>query len=70
MLKLQPVYEISLDGVKVGYIQNKNEFEDIVNKKFNDNEEENIAYSQLTVQPKYELKFVNKQEETKEETAE
>lgn len=67
MLKLQPVYEISLDGVKVGYIQNKNEFEDIVNKKFNDNEEENIAFVDFNMETNYEFKLVEKQVKTNEE---
>lgn len=67
LIKYKPLYSVSMDGEKLGYIGSKQEFEDYITNKLYNNEEENIAYTELAVEPKYELKFVDKQEETKEE---
>ena len=67
-MKFKPIYTVSIEGEQVGYIGDKEEFEAYIAKELYNNEEENIAYSELTVVPKYELKLVNKQEETQEES--
>ena len=68
LIKFKPVYSVFLEGENIGYIKNKKEFEDYITNKLYNNEEENIAYSELNVTPKYELALMDKQEDTKEET--
>lgn len=67
LIKYKPLYTVSLNGEVIGYIGDKKEFEDYVASKLYNNEEENIAYSKLTIIPEYELKLVDKQEGTQEE---
>jgi murein DD-endopeptidase MepM/ murein hydrolase activator NlpD len=67
LIKMKPVYQISIDGEMIGYIQNKKQFEEIIYKAFNNNEENNIAFADFNVETKYEMKLVNKQQECNEE---
>lgn len=66
LMKLKPVYQITLDGEIVGYIEDKSKFEEMVYQKFNDNEEENIAFADLKVDNNYEFKLIQNQIETNE----
>lgn len=67
LIKYRPVYSVSVDGEQIGYVGDKKGFEEYIITKLYNNEEENIAYSELTSTPKYELALVDKQEDTKEE---
>lgn len=67
LLKLKPVYSISIDGENIGYIKNKNRFEKTIYETFNDNEETNIAFADLKVDTKYEFKLIERKVETCEE---
>lgn len=67
LIKYKPVYSVSMEGEKIGYIADKKDFEEYIVSKLYNNEEENIAYSELTNTPKYELALVDKQEDTKED---
>lgn len=67
LLKMKPVYGISIDGELVGYIKNKNGFEKTIYETFNDNEETNIAFADLKVDTKYEFKLIERKVETCEE---
>lgn len=69
LMKMKPVYQISINGEIVGYIQNKKEFENIIYDTFNNNEENNIAFADFNVETKYEMKLVNRQYESNEEEA-
>lgn len=66
-LKYQPVYAVTIEGEKVGYVKSKTEFQNLVNEELNENQEQNIAYSDLEQTPNFELKLVNKDTEVKEE---
>lgn len=67
LLKMKPVYGISIDGELVGYIKNKNGFEKTIYETFNDSEETNIAFADLKVDTKYEFKLIERKVETCEE---
>lgn len=65
-INMNPVYEILLDGETIGYIQNKKQFEEIIDKTFNDNEEENIAFADFEKETKYQFKLVDRLNKTNE----
>lgn len=65
-IKMKPVYSVSIDGTQVGYIKDKNKFEEFVEEQFNNNEENNIAFVDLLKEPTYEFKLVSNQEEINE----
>ncbi len=69
LLKMKPVYGISINGELIGYIKNKNGFEKTIYETFNDNEETNIAFADLKVDTKYEFKLIERKVETCEEEA-
>lgn len=64
---MKPVYQISLNSEKIGYIQNKKQFEEMIYKTFNDNEEENIAFANIEIETNYEFKLVNREIDTNEQ---
>lgn len=67
LIKYKPVYEVYYKDIKLGYINNKNKFEDLINSKLFENESENIAYTNLEEVPIYELKLVDRNEKSSEE---
>ena len=44
LIKFKPVYQVTLDGVQVGYIQNKENFEKLIQEEIIEQEGENIAF--------------------------
>ena len=69
LLKMKPVYGISIDGEIIGYINDKNGFEKTIYETFNDNEENNIAFADLKVDTQYEFKLIERNVKTCEEEA-
>lgn len=67
LIKYKPVYEVYYKDIKLGYINNKNKFEDLINSELFENENENIAYTDLEEAPIYELKLVDRNEKSSEE---
>lgn len=67
LIKFKPVYTVSIDGKKIGYIQNKSKFETEINKLLEENQENNIAFVNIVNIPKYEFKLVGRQVDTNEE---
>ena len=67
LIKLKPVYEISVQGEVIGYIQDKKQFENSIDAKFTDNQEENIAFADFDEETKMKLKLVERQIEVKQE---
>ena len=55
LTKFKPVYQVTLDGVQVGYIQNKENFEKLIQEEIIEQEGENIAFTDLTKTPSYEF---------------
>lgn len=67
LTKYKPVFAVSMNGESIGYVKDKKEFQELINTKLYNNEEENIAYSEQETAPEYEMKFVEKQKEINEE---
>lgn len=66
LLKYKLVCEVTVDGEKLGYISDKEQFELSVNEIIN-KEEDNKLYTVIEKMPEYTLTFVNKDEEVKNE---
>lgn len=64
LLKYKLVCEVTVDGEKLGYISDKEQFELSVNEIIN-KEEDNKLYTIIEKMPEYTLTFVNKDEEVK-----
>ena len=65
-IKFKPIYQVSISGQEVGYIESKTELEDNVKQTINENKE-NVDSVKITIEPEYELKLVNRTIETNEE---
>ena len=65
-IKFKPIYQVSISGQEVGYIESKTELEDNVKQTINENNE-NVDSVKITIEPEYELKLVNRTIETNEE---
>ena len=66
LFKFNLVCEVTIAGESVGYIANKNEFENKVNEIIN-KEEEAKLYTTIENMPEYKFKLVDKSEKTNEE---
>lgn len=67
LIKLKPAYQVSINGEEIGYVKNKNKFEEFLNKELNNNEENNIAFADLKVTPVFEYKLIDQEKEVNEE---
>ena len=61
LIKFKPIYAVTIGGEQVGYVQNKAEFERLVEDEIINKQGENIAFTDLTDTPKYELILANKE---------
>lgn len=66
-LKFKPMYKVSISGTEVGYVQNKEALEESVKTSILEGEEKNVDTIEITTNPEYELKLVDRTIETKEE---
>ena len=66
LIKYQFVCEITVDGEKLGYITDKEQFEQSVNEIIN-REEENKLFTTLAKMPEYHFTFIDKTENTSNE---
>lgn len=69
LIKFKPVYGIALGSTQIGYVKNKNNFNENLNKILYENTEENIAFSDIGENITYTLKLVAKEEEIADEKA-
>ncbi len=67
LIKFKPMYKVSISGAELGYIQDKEALEEKVKMSILEEEDKNIDSIELQVNPEYELKFVDRTIETKEE---
>ena len=67
LFKFNLVCEVTIAGETVGYVANKNEFEEEVNNIIN-KEEEAKLFTTIENMPEYKFKLVDKAEQTNEET--
>lgn len=66
-VKSRPMYRVSIAGVELGYIQNKQALEEKVKQSILQEEQKNIDTIDLKVNPEYTLTFIDNTMETKEE---
>ena len=64
LIKYKPIYEVSLSGKEIGYIQNKAAFKERVIENIEENN--NVDSIDMKETPEYELKFVDRNLETNE----
>lgn len=67
LLKYKPAYKVTISGEEVGYILNKNEFEQLINDEILNIDQENVAFVDIKEMPKYNLLFIENNKETSEE---
>lgn len=61
LIKYKPLYKVTIDGEIVGYLEDKNEFENRINEYINTSNEECIAFKTLETEQSYNLEFVLKE---------
>lgn len=66
LLKYKPGYKVTISGEEVGYITNKQQFEELVNNEILNPEDINIAYVDIAEMPQYQFLLIKNTEETKE----
>ena len=65
--KYKPVYKVIVSGEEVGYIENKEDFENIINNELFLDDEHNVAFVTLNNDLNYEFKLVERSEAFKTE---
>ena len=68
LIKYKPMYKVTILGTEVGYIQNKSEFDRVIEENINNYKSASIDSVKLTAKPVYELELVEKAK--KENTSE
>ncbi len=67
LFKYKPAYRVTISGEEVGYILNKNKFEQLINDEILNIDQENVAFVDIKEMPKYNLLFIENNKETSEE---
>lgn len=67
LIKYKVAYRVEILGEEVGYIKNKNNFEETINKEILQSDEANVEFVSIDVNPQYEIKLVNRKQKTSEE---
>lgn len=67
IIKNKPMYKVSILGTELGYVQNKQELEQKVKESILQEEEKNVDSIDIKTSPEYELEFVDRTIETKED---
>lgn len=66
LIKYKPVYGVTISGEKVGYIQNKDGIEKSIEQSILARNNKNIDSISINQNPEYELKLINRTQETNE----
>lgn len=67
LIKYKPSYQVSICGEKLGYIENKSNFEETIKSNIVENENKNIDTIDIKQSPAYELKLINRTLKTNED---
>lgn len=67
LIKYKPMYEVKISGQEVGYIQNKEAFNEVIKNNIENYNGKNIEKIEIINKPEYELKLVNKKTEENED---
>ena len=65
-LKYKPAYKVSFLGEEIGYIEDKQKIEQVI-EQFVNTTEGNIAFVELDEVPEFQFEFVNRTEKMQEE---
>lgn len=66
LIKYKPIYAVNISGQTLGYIQDKKIFKEMVEDNVENYSAKNIDNVTLLENPKYELKFIERAQETNE----
>ncbi len=66
LIKYKPMYEVKISGEQVGYVQSKKAFNEVIEESIENYSNKNIDKVELTENPEYELKLVEKTKESNE----
>lgn len=66
LIKYKPLYKVSISGEELGYVQNKEAFEESVKNSIIESTDKNIDTIDMKEAPEYELKLVDKTLKTNE----
>ena len=66
LIKYKPMYEVKLSGEEVGYIENKKALSELITNNVENYQSKNIEKVELSKEPEYELKLVEKTKESNE----
>ena len=67
LLKYKPIYKVTLSGQEIGYVENETKLENRIQTEIIEMEGKNIDFVSLDDMPNYELKLVDRSQETNEE---
>ena len=67
LMKYKPTYEVTIQGIKIGYVNSKKSFEEKISNEIINQKGKNIDYVVLNTQPEYELKLMSKNQKTDED---
>lgn len=59
LIKYRPVYKVTVSGNEMGYVKNKDEFNQMIKAKILEPTESNVVFVELGAEPEYEFKFAN-----------
>lgn len=66
LIKYKPMYEVRISGQEVGYIQDKKALNNMIEENLENYSAENIDKIELTQEPEYELKLVERTKESED----
>lgn len=66
LIKYKPIYKVSISGKEIGYIKNKQAFEENIKQVIINEEDKSIDSINLKENPEYELKFIDRTLKTNE----
>ncbi|MBR3163071.1 MAG: peptidoglycan DD-metalloendopeptidase family protein [Clostridia bacterium] len=66
-LKYKPTYVVETSGIKLGYVNNKSNFEEKITSDIREYSGKNVVSVSLNEEPCYELKFIDRSIDTNEE---
>ncbi len=67
-IKYKPMYKVSISGEEIGYVENKQALEELLKEGITESTSKNIDDIHLNEEPEYELKLVDRTENTEEKT--
>lgn len=67
LIKYKPMYKVSISGEELGYVESKLALEESVKENIINDSEKNVESVNIQEQPIYELKLVNRTENTEED---